>query len=330
VTAARAPRVSVILPVFNAERYIHASLASVLAQTYADYEIVVVDDGSTDHTPAAVRSLTGPIRYVRQSNQGPAVARNTGITAAKGALICFLDADDVWLPDKLAVQVAMIDAQPELGLVFADEDEFDEDGVHCASLLGASRSSPAIVSGVPMANAFRTLLEENFIPTSTVMARRECFDAAGLFDPILRGPEDRDMWSRIAARYPIAGIRRVMGRKRVVASSVSRDVEATLRSRILLWTKARRLFPDLAPQRTVDRLLAATYLQLGFVLLNKGNTREPRGLAIKALAVSRSPHEWVLGVSLAIFSWTGRPVADRVFGITRWVRGVRISGTDSA
>ena len=76
------------------------------------------------------------------------------------------------------------------------------------------------------------------------MARRECFDAAGLFDPALRASEDRDMWSRIAARYPIAAIRQVLGRKRVVASSLSRDLETTLRSRILMWTKARRLFPD--------------------------------------------------------------------------------------
>ena len=320
---------SVIIPVFNAERYIHASLASVLGQTYSDYEIVVVDDGSTDGTQAAVRASAGPIRYVRQANQGPAVARNTGIASGRGALICFLDADDAWLPDKLALQIAMIDAQPNLGLVFADEDEFDDRGVQCASLLRTSRFYPEIVSGLPIVNAFGKLLEENFIPTSTVMARRECFDAAGLFDPSLKGPEDRDMWSRIAARFPIAASRQVLGRKRVVASSVSRDVETTLRSRILLWTKARRLFPDLAPQRTVNALLASTYLQLGFVLLNKGKTSEARGLAIKALGVSRSPHEWIRGVGLAIVSWAGKPLADRVFGIIAWLRGARISGANS-
>ena len=82
MTVARAPRVSVIVPVFNAERFIQASLGSVLAQTYDDYEIIVVDDGSTDGTRAVVGALNGPIRYVRQANQGPAVARNTGITAS--------------------------------------------------------------------------------------------------------------------------------------------------------------------------------------------------------------------------------------------------------
>jgi len=321
ISVARGPKVSVIVPVFNAERYIQASLASVLAQTYDDYEIIVVDDGSTDGTHGAVRAMAGPVTYVRQPNQGPAVARNTGIAASRGAFICFLDADDTWLPDKLALQVAMLEARPDLGLIFADEDEFDDEGVQCPSLLGTSRFYPEIASGAPIANAFQKLLDENFILTSTVMARRECFDVAGLFDPALRGPEDRDMWLRIAAHYPIAAIRRMLGRKRVVASSVSRDVERTLRSRILLWPKAHRLFPDRAPQRTVNALLASTYLQLGFVVLNKGNTREARGLAIKALRASRSPQEWSLGVSLTIFSWMGKPLADRVFGFNRWLRG---------
>lgn len=330
LTVARAPRVSVIVPVFNAERFIKAALGSVLAQTYDDYEIIVVDDGSTDGTQAAVTEMSGPIRYVPQPNQGPSVARNTGITTSRGALVCFLDSDDAWLPDKLAIQVAMIDAQPDLGLIFADEDEFDEDGIQCASLLGTSRFNSAIPDRLPIPAAFQKILRENFILTSTVMARRECFDAAGLFDPALRASEDRDMWSRIAARYPIAAIRQVLGRKRVVPSSLSRDLETTLRCRILMWTKTRRLFPDLAPRDTVNALLASTYLQLGFVLLNKGNTRESRELAMKAIGASRSPREWLLGACLVFFSWTGKPLADRVFGINRRLRGVRVSDGNSA
>jgi hypothetical protein len=224
----------------------------------------------------------------------------------------------------------MIDAQPDLGLIFADEDEFDEDGIQCASLLGTSRFNSAIPDRLPIPAAFQKILRENFILTSTVMARRECFDAAGLFDPALRASEDRDMWSRIAARYPIAAIRQVLGRKRVVPSSLSRDLETTLRCRILMWTKTRRLFPDLAPRDTVNALLASTYLQLGFVLLNKGNTRESRELAMKAIGASRSPREWLLGACLVFFSWTGKPLADQVFGINRRLRGVRVSDGNSA
>jgi glycosyltransferase involved in cell wall biosynthesis len=329
-TVGQAPLVSVIVPAFNAERFIEASLASVLAQTFDNYEVIVVDDGSTDRTGQVVRGVGGPVTYVWQANQGPAVARNTGIACARGRLICFLDADDCWVPDKLRTQVAFMDAHPDVGMVFADEDEFDERGVQVPSLFGTSRFHPAIASGVPIADAFRKLLQENFIPTSTVMARRECFEMAGVFDPALKGPEDRDMWSRIAARYSIAAIPRVLGRKRAVASSVSRNVETTLRSRIVMWTKASRLFPELAPGRTINALLAPTYLQLGFVLLNKGDTREARRLALKAVGVSRRPSEWIQGVGLGIFSLTGKRVTGVVFGLNRKLRSARLSSAGLA
>ena len=329
-TAGIRPRVSVIVPVYNSERFIHASLASVFGQTYRDYELIVVDDGSTDGTRAAVTALGSSVRYIHQPNQGPAVARNTGIHSAAGTLICFLDADDLWQPDKLALQVAAMDARPDVGLLFADEDEFDEQGVQCASLLGTSRFHPDIARGTPIPAAFQKLLEENFIPTSTVMVRRQCFDTAGLFDSALKGPEDRDMWSRIAATYPIAAIPRILGRKRVVAASVSRNVERTLRSRITMWTKLRALFPDLAPQRTVNALLAPTYLQLGYVVLDNGNAREARRLALRALGIARSPREWLLGVSLVIFSCTSKLIADAVFGLNRRLRGTRLPSTGSA
>ncbi len=323
---------SVIVPAFNAERYIHASLASVAAQAYdADaVEVIVVDDGSTDGTREAVLALGGNVRYIRQANQGPSAARNTGIQSARGAFIGFLDADDAWLPDKLALQIAAFETHPDVGLMFADEEEFDEHGVQCGSLLATSRFYPEIVNGVPIANAFQKLLMENFIPTSTVLVRRECFDTEGLFECELKASEDRDMWSRIAARYPIGAVPRVLGRKRVVASSVSRDVEKTLRSRIVMWTRARRLFPQMAPRRTVNALLAPTYLQLGFVLFEKGNTREARSMALQSIRLARAPRGWLGGASLVFLSFVGKPFANVMFGISRWLRAARRSGTASA
>jgi hypothetical protein len=127
------------------------------------------------------------------------------------------------------------------------------------------------------------------------------------------------MWSRIAAQFPIACIPRLLGRKRMVASSVSRDVETTLRSRIRLWTKAQRLFPHLAPVRTVNALLASTYVQLGFVLLEKDKTREARNAGLESFRASRDPYEWVLAASLVVFSFTGRAFADSVFRTKRWL-----------
>jgi cellulose synthase/poly-beta-1,6-N-acetylglucosamine synthase-like glycosyltransferase len=313
MNANHAPRVSIIIPAFNSERYIGASLASVFEQTCRDYEVIVVDDGSTDQTRRVVLAAGGPTRYIYQPNQGPAAARNAGIEAAQGEFVCFLDADDAWFPEKLQIQLAFMDRNVAVGLVFADEEEFDDSGVQCRSLVSTSRFHPEVAARPVIDGAFRKLLEENFIPTSMVMVRTACFDSAGTFDAALRASEDRDLWSRIATRFPIAFIPVVLGRKRVVASSVSRDVETTLRSRIRMWTKTRQSFPDLAPQRTINALLAPTYLQLGFVLLHQDKMREARQTAIHNLRVSRSPREWFLATCLVIFSLTGRTFASSVF-----------------
>src|SRR5436190_1570422 len=103
------PQVSVIVPAFNAGRTISAALASVFAQTYRDFEVIVVDDGSTDDTAARIAEWGDRVLYVRQPNGGPARARNTGIGRSRGRLVAFLDADDVWLPEKLERQVAYFD-----------------------------------------------------------------------------------------------------------------------------------------------------------------------------------------------------------------------------
>jgi glycosyltransferase involved in cell wall biosynthesis len=324
MSAQLSPKISVIIPAYNSERYLLESLQSVLDQTFQDYEVIVVDDGSTDGTKHRVLSVAGPITYIHQPNQGPAAARNTGIRAARGELICFLDADDSWARNKLQMQVDYMDRNAGVSLVFSDEEEFDEHGVQCVSLLSRSAFHSELAKGGIVAAAFEKLLGENFIPTSTVMVRTASLREAGPFDVALRGPEDRDMWSRLAVRGPIACIPQVLGRKRVVASSVSRDVENTLRSRILMWTKFRNLFPELAPAGTINALLASAYVQLAFVLLGKDNTREARQNGLKGLRVSRQPSEWLLAASAVFFSFTGRAFADSVFrSKRRFVSGRR-------
>ena len=303
---------------YNCDRFIRTALLSVLGQSYRDYEMIVVDDGSVDGTKASVLGVAGPIRYMFQQNQGAAVARNNGIQAAAGEFICFLDADDVWAADKLATQVQYMDSNPRVGLVFSDEEEFDERGVQCHSLLARSPFHAELVQGSPIREAFQKLLEENFIPTSTVLVRRTCLDAAvELFDSRLRTAEDRDLWSRVAARFPIACIPRVLARKRIVASSLSSDVEATLRSRIQLWAKARAQFPDLAPQAVVNRLVGPAYIQLGFVLLGQSKSREARRAGLRGLRASRHPSQWCLGVVLIGCTFIGRPAAVAIFRVKR-------------
>ncbi|MBI4402274.1 MAG: glycosyltransferase family 2 protein, partial [Nitrospirae bacterium] len=121
-------KVSVVIPLYNARDVIRHTIASVLAQTWKDYEIIVVDDGSTDGSGAVVRGIGDHIRYVRQENAGVARARNRGIAESTGAAIALLDHDDLWHPTKLEKQVQVLERQPEVGMVITDVAHIDREG----------------------------------------------------------------------------------------------------------------------------------------------------------------------------------------------------------
>jgi len=129
--------ISVIIPAYNHARYLAEAIDSVLAQTYAPLEIIVVDDGSTDGTPAVAASYGDRIRYIRQENAGVGAARNNGIAAARGEYLAFLDSDDIWLPEKLEREIALFDADPQLGFVHCGVEKFDESGQTTISMTGA-------------------------------------------------------------------------------------------------------------------------------------------------------------------------------------------------
>jgi glycosyltransferase involved in cell wall biosynthesis len=183
--------ITVVIPTFNCADFLVEAIRSVLAQAYEDYEIIVVDDGSTDHTEAALRPFGNRIRYIRQEPGGPSVARNRGILEARGELIAFLDADDLWRPTKLARQVEHLDHHPEAVLIYSDFTRGPNPGSNNDSRLKAFKPRDP-------ADSFHALLEENFIATSTVVVRREALARAGLFDPTLKGSEDFDLWLRLA------------------------------------------------------------------------------------------------------------------------------------
>jgi glycosyltransferase involved in cell wall biosynthesis len=184
--------VSVIIPTFNSAGYLVQAIQSVLAQTYQEFEIIVVDDASTDHTEEALRPFANRICYVRQERGGPSVARNRGILQARGELIAFLDADDLWRPTKLARQVEYLNHHPEVCLVYTDFTRGPQPGSNNESRLQVFKPRDS-------AHAFHGLLEENFIATPTVMVRRSALARSGLFDPKLRGSEDIDLWLRLAS-----------------------------------------------------------------------------------------------------------------------------------
>jgi len=194
-------RVSVIIPAFNAAATILRALASVRAQQGVGMEIVIVDDASGDDTLAVVEAAIQPgenIRLLRLAvNSGASAARNEGIRAARGEYLAFLDADDVWMADKLRKQVAAIDADPAVTLVSCNSQMISADGV--AMKEGHVNRPP-----VQGAQAWKTLLMYNFIPTPTVMTRTALVRELGGFDEALPVGEDLDLWIRLALRGKVA------------------------------------------------------------------------------------------------------------------------------
>lgn len=187
--------VSVVMPAWNAAGTIGESIGSVLRQSYADWELIVVDDGSTDTTPAVVASFTDTrIRLFSQPNAGVAAARNRGIGESSGEYVAFLDADDLWLADKLDAQAAAFrSAGPDLGLLHTRLLTFGSDPELCVA-----RDDEAWYGYLP---SKERILVYDFIATSTVMVRAEVLDDVGLFDEELFGVEDWDLWIRVLARY---------------------------------------------------------------------------------------------------------------------------------
>lgn len=179
MNAAPSLRVSVIVPVYNGAAYLADAIASIRAQQYAPLEIIIVDDGSTDETAAIAASLGADVRYVYQQNQGPAAARNRGLKAATGEVIAFLDADDLWTPDKLELQLGILARHPGAAVVMGHMRAFRED--------------PAIP--VPSPYNGETALLANQVGSTLV--RRTVFERIGGFDEGLRYGEDIDWLMRV-------------------------------------------------------------------------------------------------------------------------------------
>jgi hypothetical protein len=215
-------RVSVIITAYNHEAFIAEAVQSVLNQSYADYEVIVVDDGSVDGTLEQISRFGETIQLFRQPNQGVAAARNTGIQHARGELLAFLDGDDVWERDKLECQVAAAAAHPASGLIAVDGVQFSGRGVLQESLL--ARWLGGLLSGGNSVTlrCYEQLLRENLIATtSQVMVPRHVFDAIGLSDTALPVSSDRDLYIRIAAHYEMTFVGQRLTRWRYLHTSAS-------------------------------------------------------------------------------------------------------------
>jgi glycosyltransferase involved in cell wall biosynthesis len=209
--------VSVVIPAYNAEGTILEALQSVSAQTASPTEVIVVDDVSQDATLRTIQESGSTCRLIERSeNGGPAAARNEGIGAASGEWVAFLDGDDAWLPWRLELQLRLADACPTVAAWCGDTVGL-EDGV--ANAVAPTGMDDASTRGIEL-NEF---VRHNPVATSTVLVKKSVLDEVGGFDPSFRGPEDFDLWMRIAAVHEIRRVEWPISRYRVHLGSLSMD-----------------------------------------------------------------------------------------------------------
>jgi len=300
--------VSVVIPTYNASATVAVALASVAFQTFRDYEVIVVDDASLDGTAELVElwirqcedSANGQTQSRGQSphhriirlavNRGPAAARNAGVAAARGGWIAFLDGDDAWLPWRLATQAEALARYPDAVLVCGElalsRGEGPEDVARRLSDPGTAGARD-----VPLED----FLESNPVPTSTVLARRAALTAAGGFDPRFRGPEDIDLWMRIAAAGRIVRLAAPLAVYRERPGSLSMDPDTFLPQIVRVYEKAFGAGGALHGYRHLRRrAIAARYVSAAW-------THAECGQRLKALR--RLARSWRL--------WPGRINVER-------------------
>jgi glycosyltransferase involved in cell wall biosynthesis len=245
------PDVSVVVPAFNASRTVKGAIASALGQVGVTIEVIVADDGSTDDTCLIAESFGSPVRVLRLSHSGlPAVCRNAGIRAARGEYVAFLDADDEWLPGKLAVQFEVLESKPATGLV-------------CSNALRLV-TGPQVVESPYFTEAqmrcgmvLCDLVRNNFVITSTAVVRNSALQVSGPFreDASVATAEDYDLWLRLAAYYEVVYLPAILAvyrdEPKTYRSTVSAATELTNRGNALIG-----LLAVLSQDRKAERTLA--------------------------------------------------------------------------
>jgi glycosyltransferase involved in cell wall biosynthesis len=211
------PEVSIIIPNYNSIRFIHQAIQSALDQTCTSYEIIVVDDGSTDASREELKKYGDRIRYIWQENQGLGGARNTGIRAAKGEWIGLLDADDQWQPNFLEKMISTASSHPSAAILYCLARCMDVDGKDLDQTVGG----PVL----PPGQIYQVLLRNNYLIPSTILMRRSTIVDAGLFDASLRSCEDWDLWLRLLPDQLFVGIDECLVRYRIHGSSLSTNLD---------------------------------------------------------------------------------------------------------
>ncbi len=304
--------ISVVIPCFNASRFIAATIESVLSQEEDGLEIIVVDDGSSDGSARVVRAAYPSVRVIEQSNQGVAAARNRGIAEASNEWIAFVDADDVWLPGKLHAQRALLSAEPNTRMSYTAWHVWNSadvlPSVQLTKELERTKSDIQRWSGAS-GWIYPELLIDCVVWTSTVLIHRSVLDEVGLFQPELRVGEDYDLWLRASRVTPIVRVCAPLALYRMHPGSITRRAPAAnykgnvIRNAVQRWGYAS---PDgrMANRAAVGRSIARSWLDYGSACMLAGNSSEARVGALQAL--SHQTVQWSAWVLLARTILAGR------------------------
>lgn len=247
------PLVSIITPTFNRSDYLPEAIDSVLGQTYPNFELIIIDDGSTDDTKTLVDSyLTDPrINYIYQSNQGQSVARNKGIAESKGEFVCFLDSDNAWCPNKLERSVQEFRRFPEADIVYGDIILIDEKSAEIGK--GSMKRYSGKITPY--------LLKDNFVSMNTTMTRRKCFDELGSFNESDRIAEDYELWLRFSTRFEFRYIPEFLGYYRVMDDQISSDKKQRFLGNERLLLNFLEKYPDAVTRQQRRRGLSHFYIR---------------------------------------------------------------------
>ena len=318
----RTPMVTVVIPCYNSLRYIAETMETVLKQTYQDFEVLVVNDGSTDGTADWVNALSDrepKVRMVSQANQGLAGARCTGVTNARGKYVAFIDDDDLWELTKLAKQVNSLESNPQAGLCYTWTALTDSEG----------KPTGRVIASNAEGNVWQAMTEMNIVCCgSTPMIRRSCFDDVGLFDRQVSPSDDWDMWWRIAAKYEFTVIKEPLILYRQHPNNSSKKCDRMLEtSRILIERNFANAPTELLHLR--NRSYGCIYLYLGWRAIENNDYQQADEFRDRAIAhrpqLAYSAKSIRLKVAILMQRYLGADFYDRIkaliFNLRR--RGIR-------
>ena len=266
--------VSVIIPTYNCGKYIKDAIESVFSQTYKNFEIIVIDDGSTDDTENNINGYVDRITYFKQPHRGAASARNEGLKRAKGDFIAFLDADDVWEKEKLEKQIRYFEEHPEVGMVYTDLYRID---MRTNRMLHRWSEVFPVKEGF----LFKDLIERNFIQTSTTLIKKEVIECIGFFDETFKAYEDIDYWVRIAEKFKIGYIPEPLVKYRMFSGTLSQKTFWMVEGRLKVFEKHASKIEDEKWKRKVLADIYSEFMIAHYLFNDMKRAREYFYKAIK-------------------------------------------------